>query len=477
MKNKYSSLVVLIAALCASVSAHGAKRGFGGALSDSADVAAASKFGWYYGWGQQPGPAIINQDIYSAIEYVPMVWGANYDRQALINYLSAHPQVKYLLGFNEPNFLAQSNLTPAQAAAAWPQLQAIADQFNLTIVGPALNFSYSGGAVVANGVEYTDPVKWYDDFFAACTGCRVDHIAIHGYFDNAAALPWLINLFDKYHKPIWLTEFNQSPASSMGSQMQFMREAVPILENDSRIFRYAWFLSRSAQLNTNLFDSNSTGVLTDLGNLYASLPSAASANPSGPAGYTYAVAEGQTVVVNGSMDIAYGANGNFRYAFGVTQNRACTTSAMGGDPAFGAAKACFVRPAATTPATVTIQAENYTFSFGVQVEATSDVGGGSDVAWIDATDWMQYAPVSIATAGTYTVQFRVATPNAGQKLTLSNAVNGAVLATVALPSTGGWQSWVTLPVTLTLPAGTMQFKITAQTSGFNINWFAYRYGL
>ncbi len=314
------------------------KRGFGGDILDKADAQASSKYGWYYNWGLTPNTT-VKDSVQDYINYVPMIWGANFDQQALIDYLTDHPEVKYLLGFNEPNFIEQSNLTPTQAAAAWPQVEAIADQFNLTIVGPALNYCYSGGAVSENGVEYIDPLQWYDDFFAACPDCRVDHIAIHGYFDNAAALPWYIGLFEKYNKPIWLTEFNQSASwVTEETQKAYMKEAIEYLENEPMVFRYAWFLSRSSQLNTNLFENDTTGVLTQLGELYTELPG------EGLKGFSFASDESGTVGVTGIKDVAYGANGQYVYLNNQTQDCGCNTNTFGSDPIFGVEKHCYTRP-------------------------------------------------------------------------------------------------------------------------------------
>jgi len=472
MGNKWMVAALLGLSLAVSTPVDASKRGFGGDLADPADVKAAGKFGWYYNWGQQPPVSASN--VEDVIEYVPMVWGASFDEQALVNYLTAHPRVKFLLGFNEPNFRSQANLTPSQAAAAWPRLQAIAVRFNLTLVGPAVNFSSAGDTVSENGVQYTDPVKWYEDFFAACKGCRVDHIAIHGYFDNAAALPWFIGLFDKFNKPIWLTEFNQSPSWSMEAQMQFMRDAIPILEKDPRIFRYGWFLARSSQENTNLFMNGQPGVLTELGKLYASLPAAEPVAPPGPDGYTFAGKEGATIRVSGTMDIAYGAQGSFRYLYGVTGDRTCDTSHFGADPAFGVEKSCYIRHTPGVQTAQTIRATNHVSAFDVQPENTNDTGGGQHLAWIDVTDWMRYAPLTIFSAGKYTMSFRIATPNPGQQLALTNALTGELLATVNLPNTGGWQNWSTATTTVNLPAGPIEFKIVARTSGFNFNWFGYQ---
>lgn len=87
---------------------------------------------------------------------------------------------------------------------------------------------------------------------------------------------------------------------------------------------------------------------------------------------------------------------------------------------------------------------------------------------------MRYAPLTVFSAGTYTMSFRVATPNTGQQLALVNAATGATLATVTLPNTGGWQTWGTVSANVKLPAGPIQFKVVALTSGFNLNWFRYQ---
>src|SRR5690606_18523517 len=56
------------------------------------------------------------------------------------------------------------------------------------------------------------------------------------------------------------------------------------------------------------------------------------------------------------------------------------------------------------------QAESYTAMSGVQTEATSDTGGGQNVGWIDAGDWMAYGGITIPATATYRVEYRVASP-------------------------------------------------------------------
>ncbi|WP_051709723.1 beta-1,3-glucanase family protein [Andreprevotia chitinilytica] len=121
-----------------------------------------------------------------------------------------------------------------------------------------------------------------------------------------------------------------------------------------------------------------------------------------------------------------------------------------------------------------IQAENWTAMFGVQTEATTDTGGGLDVGWIDTGDWMDYA-VNVQTAGSYTVQYRVASPSASGVIQLRTAA-GAVLATTAVPNTGGWQNWTTIQATVTLSAGPQTLRLYASGGGFNVNWLSFTAG-
>ncbi|MDO8342104.1 MAG: carbohydrate-binding protein [Cellvibrio sp.] len=124
-----------------------------------------------------------------------------------------------------------------------------------------------------------------------------------------------------------------------------------------------------------------------------------------------------------------------------------------------------------TPAT--IQAEAYSHMNGVQLEATSDTGGGQNVGWIDANDWLSYSnnPVNIATAGAYDIEYRIASQSGGGTITFEEAGGTPGYGSIAVPGTGGWQTWRTIKQRITLSAGVHRFGIKANTGGFNINWF------
>jgi hypothetical protein len=100
----------------------------------------------------------------------------------------------------------------------------------------------------------------------------------------------------------------------------------------------------------------------------------------------------------------------------------------------------------------------------VDVEATSDTGSGYDVGWVFAGEWLKYS-VTVAAAGSYNLDFRVASAGAGGIFHLE--VNGTdVTGAIAVPNTGGWQTWTTLRKTgVTLGAGPQTWRLVMDANG------------
>ncbi|MDA6070140.1 beta-1,3-glucanase family protein [Flavobacterium sp. AC] len=127
-------------------------------------------------------------------------------------------------------------------------------------------------------------------------------------------------------------------------------------------------------------------------------------------------------------------------------------------------------PATSSQTSVLIQAEDYSSMSGIQVEATTDTGGGSNVAYTDTGDWLAYNNINFPSTGSYLIEYRVASAVTGGKL--SSDLNGGtiVLGSVDIPNTGGWQNWQTVSQTVNVNAGTYNFGIYIQNTGMNINW-------
>lgn len=116
-----------------------------------------------------------------------------------------------------------------------------------------------------------------------------------------------------------------------------------------------------------------------------------------------------------------------------------------------------------------VEAESWTSMFGVQTEACSDTGGTLDVGWVDNGDWMDYG-LTIGSSGTYQLNLRIATPYSGAQLIVKNSV-GSSLATVNIPTTGGFQKWQTVTVPVNLIAGSETLRLeSSSAAGWNINW-------
>ncbi|MFI5912592.1 discoidin domain-containing protein [Dactylosporangium sp. NPDC051541] len=113
---------------------------------------------------------------------------------------------------------------------------------------------------------------------------------------------------------------------------------------------------------------------------------------------------------------------------------------------------------------------------GVDLESTSDTGGGYNLGWTSGGQWFRYT-VNVATAGQYTVSARIAAPSAVTgALHIANASGANLTGAVNLPATGDWQAWGTATATLTLPAGRQVLTVMQDTGGWNLNSLQFTQG-
>jgi len=249
-------ILLLLAAAVSYTLAFSSKRG----LSESeccssqfycGDLAAAP-FSWAYSWGLAPAASCPG-----TFHFEPMFWGA---RSVANDSLLFTASATHVLGFNEPNGKDQSNLTPQQAAALWPVVAQAAQAHGLKLVAP---------------VPSGDDTAWLDAFFSACGGCeaQVDVIALHPYVCSVSSLNSSLSHWGKYKKPLWVTEFNCGDGmanATAEAHLKYMQEALPFLDADPRVERYAWMSARNKKVpGSALFDGDA-GQLTALGKFYVS---------------------------------------------------------------------------------------------------------------------------------------------------------------------------------------------------------------
>jgi len=114
-----------------------------------------------------------------------------------------------------------------------------------------------------------------------------------------------------------------------------------------------------------------------------------------------------------------------------------------------------------------IQAENFDNGNACCTEATADTGGGLDVSYIGAGTWFEY-DLNVPRCDTYRIQFRVAVNSAAS---LRIQQDTALLQTINLPASGGWQKWITITsAPIRLEQGQQTIRITSNKDGWNFNW-------
>ncbi len=123
-----------------------------------------------------------------------------------------------------------------------------------------------------------------------------------------------------------------------------------------------------------------------------------------------------------------------------------------------------------------IEAEEYAFAVGVQLEETTDFGGGQNIGFLDVGDYLDYL-VDVTETGVYEVTYRTASETTGGTITLQlidNDGNATDLHSKQFPSTGGWQTWTTSTATTSFSTtGTKKIRMLITESQFNVNWFEF----
>ena len=246
------------------------KRGVSFSFSQVSDLPLLSDYiSWDYNWGNTPTESAAMWFDANDMDFCPMCWNGNYSAERIRAFVAAHPKTKYLLAFNEPNLTDQANMTPKEAAALWPDVVALAKELKLKLVSPAMNYGTLAG--------YSNPIKWLDEFFAQ-PGVSLDDvyaISVHCYMASSSALQGYIELFEKYNKPIWLTEFCawDPVPGSVNTQMDYLCAVLHYLESKASVERYAWFIPRaSGKVDSppymQLLTHDYPAELTELGKMY-----------------------------------------------------------------------------------------------------------------------------------------------------------------------------------------------------------------
>lgn len=118
-----------------------------------------------------------------------------------------------------------------------------------------------------------------------------------------------------------------------------------------------------------------------------------------------------------------------------------------------------------------IQAEDFSFNNGMQTESCTDTGGGLNIGYADAGDYLDYN-IYVPEAGNYNFEYRYASTVAGKfDLLLVENENEELLHSVSIGATGGWQVWKNISKVASLPQGKLTLRLYVASGQFNLNWF------
>ena len=266
--------------------------------SDANSLKYAKNMGlsWYYNWGETPfnEENVPNNDL----EYVPMIWNNQGNVEERLNQLE-DAGYETVLSFNEPDRNDQANMSVE-----------LASSYNSTFHNTNLRV---GSPAVSNNMINDD---WFENYWNSI-GQKDDFVTIHSYpgyvgLENnneytpkmAAKnfLDYVKAVYEKYQKPIWITEFavasfdngflvydgtNEQHNEAVKQFMTYVINGVDDyvgLDDLSYVERYAWFSFACNNVNggsSGLFYNQEDirtirGELTALGNNYRNI-----GNPTG----------------------------------------------------------------------------------------------------------------------------------------------------------------------------------------------------
>lgn len=284
--------------------------GFGGKFSCQDAQMLNLEDSWAYNW-QGTSPAQCGTGL--SAEFVPMIIGTqcasigktNCDAEiekAIAHYDSDEirakwkdSNAKFLLGYNEPDagngkHNHPHEASPADAAAAWPKVQALAAAMSppLVLVSPSVASGHESGG--ADCWDADGRSTWMDDFLGNCTNISdcdpslIKYIGMHDYHCDVDMLRRKVDgAAKRYGRKIWITEIactNWGNPTPRNEQDAYLKDLLAYLDSSENIFRYSWYSARNCPNEqnggSNLLECDGSAALTSTGKIYRDTPDVSS---------------------------------------------------------------------------------------------------------------------------------------------------------------------------------------------------------
>jgi hypothetical protein len=118
----------------------------------------------------------------------------------------------------------------------------------------------------------------------------------------------------------------------------------------------------------------------------------------------------------------------------------------------------------------TIEAEDYDVMKGIELETTTDDGGGQNIGYIDKGDYVEYT-VFVPSTGDFLIEYRVAGLWDSQGFEVR--FDDILVDSQALETPSGWQSWDTQSNVISLTEGEKTMRFDFIDGPININWIRF----
>jgi glucose/arabinose dehydrogenase/PKD repeat protein len=125
-----------------------------------------------------------------------------------------------------------------------------------------------------------------------------------------------------------------------------------------------------------------------------------------------------------------------------------------------------------TGGTTTAEGESFTSTGGVQVAAHAAASGGNTMGYIENNDWAGFSAVNMAGATAFSAKISSDGPGGTMEVRVGSAT-GTLLGTVAVPNTGGWETFQTVSTSLTNAVSGSLFLVFRGAAGslFDVDSF------
>ncbi|KAI9638734.1 glycosyl hydrolase catalytic core-domain-containing protein [Dioszegia hungarica] len=223
-----------------------------------------NQIGWYYNWAPTDPWQSSNK-----VQFVPTLWGGgsadSTDAARLIDFKAMSSTPTWLIGPNEPDCEAggqmSAGMTIDATASLWNELMAPKGNAGAMLLSPSM-------------CKQMAEDGWLGQFQTKISR-DWDITNVHINKNNMEGVKATIDYYyNKYKKPLWVTEFacvndnpNFVPCTDQGQINQFIHDIVDVLQNDGRVYAYAY--SNGNGLG-NVWPLWNNGQLSESGKAYRS---------------------------------------------------------------------------------------------------------------------------------------------------------------------------------------------------------------